>query len=127
MGTRVYFENFSSVDSIAGAYAGDGISKQDIVKVLDDAKIWVAWYGYGDYCGNSFVLYEVNGTLYEVNGSHCSCYGLEGQWKPEKTSWKVLHHILENGTKFADGSYAGGIYAENALRSLVKRKMNAKD
>jgi hypothetical protein len=27
-----------------------------------------------------------------VNGSHCSCHGLEGQWEPEETSMKALEH-----------------------------------
>ena len=30
------------------------------------------------YSGSAFVLFARKGKLYEVYGSHCSCYGLEG-------------------------------------------------
>ena len=44
---------------------------------LNDVNILLAWYGGGDYDGSAFVLFERDGQLYEVNGGHCSCYGLE--------------------------------------------------
>lgn len=44
-----------------------------------------AEYAGGSYEGEALVIYTQDGKLYEVNGSHCSCYGLEGQWKPEET------------------------------------------
>lgn len=46
---------------------------------LEDVKILLASYTYEDYDGSAFVLFLRDGKLYEVNGSHCSCYGLEGQ------------------------------------------------
>jgi uncharacterized protein (DUF1330 family) len=45
--------------------------------------ICAAEYEYEDYDGRASVVFYQNGTLYEVHGSHCSCYGLEGQWEPE--------------------------------------------
>lgn len=50
-----------------------------------DDEILFASYGGGSYEGDAFVLYRKDGKLYEVSGSHCSCYGLEGQWGPEET------------------------------------------
>ena len=79
-----FLTNFAGVDDIVSNY--EGRSAED----LKDAEILVAWYGYGSYCGSSFVLYRKDSKLYEVNGSHCSCYGLEGQWEPEETSWAAL-------------------------------------
>jgi hypothetical protein len=72
----------------------------------NDIEILLASYTYEDYSGNAFVLYrdKISGLLYEVNGSHCSCYGLEGQWTPEETDVKVLRHRLTEGTL---GSYYG--------------------
>lgn len=55
-----------------------------------ECEIILAAYGGGSYNGDAFVLFERDGKLYEVNGSHCSCYGLEDQWKPEETSWAAL-------------------------------------
>lgn len=56
------------------------------VKELESINIIVASYTYVEYTGDAFVLFEKNGTFYEVNGSHCSCYGLENQWEPEEVT-----------------------------------------
>lgn len=42
-------------------------------------------YSYEDYAGEGYVLgYDTEKeTFFEVFGSHCSCYGLEGQWDEE--------------------------------------------
>ena len=43
------------------------------------------------YEGYAWVLCrDAAGQLYEVNGSHCSCFGLEEQWDPDPTSWDYL-------------------------------------
>jgi len=59
--------------------------------------ILFAYYDCPPYEGYAFVLFEKNGQLYEVNASHCSCYGLENQWDPEKTSVKAMLFRCENG------------------------------
>lgn len=53
-------------------------------------KILFAWYEYADYSGSAFVLLKKGRKLYEVNGSHCSCYGLEDQWSLEETNVEAL-------------------------------------
>jgi hypothetical protein len=53
-------------------------------------EILFAWYDRADYSGAALVVFERDGKLYQVNGGHCSCYGLEGQWEPEETSAEVL-------------------------------------
>jgi hypothetical protein len=50
---------------------------------LSEGDVLLAYYGYESYSGEAFVLFQRDGILYEVNGSHCSCHGLEDQWKPE--------------------------------------------
>ena len=57
---------------------------------LEGATILLASYTYENYTGDAFVLFERDGQLFEVNGSHCSCYGLEGQWEPEETTKDAL-------------------------------------
>src|ERR1700756_4478230 len=54
------------------------------------SEVLFASYGGGSYEGDALVIFKHDGKLYEVNGSHCSCYGLEGQWKPEETSVEAL-------------------------------------
>ncbi|MCX6096816.1 MAG: hypothetical protein NT125_08960, partial [Candidatus Bipolaricaulota bacterium] len=53
---------------------------------------------YEDYWGSAFVLLARDGRLYEVNGSHCSCFGLEGQWALEETVLEELANRVVNGT-----------------------------
>lgn len=74
--------------------------------VLDGAKIIVASYTYEDYSGSAYVLFERDGKLFEVHGSHCSCHGLSEdsynggptQWQPEEADEGVIRHRLINGT-----------------------------
>jgi hypothetical protein len=85
---------------------------------LSGAFILLAWYGYGDYDGSAFVLFERGGKLYEVNGGHCSCYGLEDQWDPEETSALELMHRIDNGNLGQDGYYDECTFGDR-LRSIL--------
>lgn len=82
---------------------------------LKGATVYLAWYRYEDYSGSSLVVFKSNGKLYEVNGSHCSCNGLEGQWEPEETSWKALKM-----RRLYDPE------ADAALQELVKKHLKGK-
>lgn len=66
--------------------------------VLDGCNILLASYEYECYEGDAFVLYEKDGKLFEVNGSHCSCYELEEQWKPEETAKEALLKRINDGS-----------------------------
>lgn len=90
-----YSGEFTDRYSVAKEYeAGTGSRWGDDFKVADDfptdEQIIYAHYEAEGYEGSSFVLFERDGKVYEVNGSHCSCYGLEGQWTPEETSWDAI-------------------------------------
>jgi hypothetical protein len=52
---------------------------------LTDENIILARYDTPPYEGYATVVFVKDGKLYEVHGSHCSCYGLEDQWSPEET------------------------------------------
>lgn len=69
-------------------------------EVLQGCEILLASYTYEDYNGDAFVLFRKDGKLFEVNGGHCSCYGLEGQWDPEETS--ILALEIRFGADFKD-------------------------
>ena len=66
------------------------IEMKEALKKYSDKKILFASYGYANSSGDAWVLFEKDGKLFEVNGSHCSCYGLEGQFEPEETDLKAL-------------------------------------
>ena len=63
-----------------------------------DVEILLASYGAPSYEGHAFVLFRRDGVLWEVNASHCSCYGLEDQWCPEETSVAALRYRLDHGS-----------------------------
>ena len=61
-------------------------------------EILLATYGDFGYDGYAYVLFKKDGVLYDVEGSHCSCHGLEGQWEPTETNYLVLKNRVENGS-----------------------------
>ena len=84
-----------------------------------ELEILLASYSYENYSGDAFVLYRSGGKLYEVNGGHCSCYGLEGQWSPEETTIESLQHRLDAGS-LGKGDYDGNEFAKE-LREVISR------
>ncbi len=92
------------------------ISDADLV----DVEILLASYTCEYYDGDAFVLFRKDGKYYEVNGSHCSCYGLEGQWEPEEANLKELYHRITDGTW---GEYRGNeltVKLKELLEKLTK-------
>ena len=95
---------------------------------LDGVEILLASYTYEDYEGEAFVLFRKCGKLYEVNGSHCSCYGLEAQdysgnnettqWEPEETSVESLLKRLNEG-ELGISFYGSSVFASE-LREVLK-------
>ena len=98
---------------IEGVKKDFDISDADLLGV----RILLASYTYEDYSGSAFVLFVRDGKLFEVNGGHCSCYGLEDQWSPEETSVEELRHRLKEGQLGAD-SYYGGNFADQLSQIL---------
>lgn len=78
--------------------------------VLDGCEIVVAYKSVGSWgCdSDAFVVFRRGGRLYEVNGSHCSCYGFEGQWEPEEVP------DVEAICQRDDYCLAGGGYDDDA-------------
>lgn len=79
---KIYFDDFSSEEDVVREFE---ISSEQ----LDGVEILYAIYN-GGYDGEAHVIFRKDGKLYEVNGAHCSCYGLEGQWEPEETTVAAL-------------------------------------
>lgn len=85
-----------------GMLSDFGITKEAIA----GATILIASYTYEDYSGSAYVLFRRDGKLFEVFGSHCSCYGLSesgigdggSQWEPEETTVEAITHRLTKGT-----------------------------
>ena len=80
---KIYYDGFENVDGMMKDF---DITSEE----LEGVEILYACYNGGGYDGEAHVIFRKDGKLYEVNGSHCSCYGLEGQWKPEETSAEAM-------------------------------------
>ena len=67
-----------------------------------EQELLFASYGGGSYEGDAVIIWERNGQLYEAHASHCSCYGLEGQFSPEETSLGALamRETKKNGASY---------------------------
>lgn len=97
-------------------------SKAKAKAAIEDPKyqgldVLFASYCQGNYSGDAFVLFRKDGKLYEVNGGHCSCYGLEGQWDPEETSIEALRKRLDDGSLGAY-DYCGNVFADELRAAL---------
>jgi hypothetical protein len=106
-------------------YAADTSFAEDVLssfrvpnreREAEHIELIAAHYTYEDYSGYAFVVYrdKRDGRVYEVNGGHCSCYGLEGQWEPEEV---VVAELLKRPIYVYDGRENENIRA--ALREAL--------
>ncbi len=58
-------------------------------------EVLAALYETGSYEGSAEVIYRRGDKYYVASGSHCSCYGLEGQWEPEEYDKSTMKAVLE--------------------------------
>ena len=75
--------------------------KEESSKKLDGMSVILAYEsvaGSGEYAESFFLLKRnSDGVLFEVHGSHCSCYGFEGQLDLEETIPAALKYRAING------------------------------
>ena len=75
--------------------------KEESSKKLDGMSVILAYESVSDsreYAKSFFLLKRnCDGALFEVHGSHCSCYGFEGQLDLEETIPAALKYRAING------------------------------
>ena len=108
-------------------YLGMFHNKKDVMErfketndTFNSIKILFAAYDLDGCHSDAFVLLKRGRRLFEVNGSHCSCYDLEGQWEPEDTTIRALRFRLKNGSfgrSFDEGSDIR--FRENLIKVLA--------
>jgi hypothetical protein len=79
-------EEFGSTEqeikaSVASQFYDDRISEYNVLAV---------WSSEPDYSMSCWLLLEKGGTLYEVEGGHCSCNGYEEQFLPAECPIEYL-------------------------------------
>lgn len=122
----VFMNDWSNKESVLFdfGWSWDDEKEQEFVEKHKDANILFASYGQANYSGDAWVLFEKNGKLYEVNGGHCSCYGLEGQWNPDEVMLEELENRLVNGT-FGEDDWSDNNFKEELCKFLdVEFKLN---
>ena len=89
-------------EHIAYRYADDydEASAKVVKDKLENLDVLVAYESVGSWgCDStSFFVFrdKETGILYEMHGSHCSCYGFEGQFRLEETTVEALKSRVEN-------------------------------
>lgn len=81
-----FFNGWESADDLQKDFLGYGeFDKGERLEGFPaDEEILFASYEQGGYEGDSLVLFQRDGKFYYNSASHCSCYGLEGQWSPDE-------------------------------------------
>jgi len=105
----MFLSGFANIEDVGNQFEID----------MKGINIVIASYDYRNYDGRAFVLFEQDGMFFEVNASHCSCYGLEGQWEPEEVSWDELQNRLLKGNL---GTYAP---RDELEKIILKQKLIA--
>lgn len=134
MSTR-YFGDWADWDSMEKGWRGTQwgweVNAPMVEGMATDQEVLFAGYQSQDYQGSALVLFSRDGKLYEVHGSHCSCYGLEGQWSPEETTWEAIAMRPEFAQPGDSGSYGHGWDYDftpagaEALRALVRAAISS--
>ena len=117
----VFLENFANAGDVFNQFQVFGYTswgeENKKLKPPTHIKILFAYYTYEGYSGDAWVLgyNKIIDELFEVNGSHCSCYGLEGQWSEEHIN---LIHLEDRLNKAGYGKWKDGPF-ENAIRKFL--------
>lgn len=85
-----YFGSFHGYEYLSCFDERDSDYNNIVGSYPKDEQILFAAYGGRAYEGSALVVFEDGGKVFEVNGGHCSCNGLEGQWGAEETTWEAL-------------------------------------
>lgn len=103
-----WFGSWQDVERYFELESGSVVPDQVYLAVYDESD--AGYDGYAD------VVYRIGDRYFRVQGSHCSCYGLEGQWEPEEYSREEFLGALSRDMHFWCGESAE-VRAE--LRQLI--------
>lgn len=113
----MYLDGFKDIAAIENEYREKG--------ALESSEVLFAFYGGGSYEGQSLVIYKKDGKYFEVNGSHCSCYGLEDQWSPEETTLESIFQRYFTDDERMPYVFYHDRKAYDALRTILEERLAA--
>ena len=98
MQNRVSLELFDSWDKVRSEF--------QISDNMKEPRYVFAYYNYEDYNGDALVVYGTSKKkFFVVEGGHCSCYGLEGQWNPTEHTHGELVKMSKIGERLTGKYY----------------------
>jgi len=88
------FQGFESLDDIRSKFE---VSEDEKLFPTEDELL----LAYNESCNDGYaeeahIYFVRDGQLYAVYASHCSCYGYEDKWGPEKEDWELVKKHLES-------------------------------
>ena len=89
----VYHDVFNDWGSVAHEFEIDRAEPDEVL---------FAAYECENYSGDALVIFREGGETKAVFGSHCSCYGLEDQWKPEPITAEMIRRMLREDEIYND-------------------------
>ena len=106
---QLYLEDLAGLTQ-EGVYKHISASYEVPIKEVRKYEVLIAYESVGSWgCDSSswFLLRnKEDGKLYETHGSHCSCYGFEGQFEPEETT---VEYLQSPNFYFSCGGYDDNI------------------
>lgn len=108
--SKVYLERFASWDAVSSEFgAGDWDSRT--INTVEPEHVFAA-YDQECYEGSALVVYKDATGYHSVEGSHCSCYGLEDQWKPHDETRDTIRHQATQANSYGPWAKYGPQIAE---------------
>jgi hypothetical protein len=107
-------------EHLENGYSGDIVSKASVKNAIEELDILIAYESVGNWgCDSSsfFLFKDKAGKLYEMHGSHCSCYEFEGQFRLEETESKALWYRMNESKR---GVFSPGGYDYNEDKNIAK-------
>lgn len=105
---REIYDGFNDWDDVMRQFGGVyDWEKKPAPKLERKPRYVNAFYNQDGYEGSACVVYAYNkmGPYYVVEGGHCSCHGLEGQWNPEEVSIEYINRVFHENRYSNAGVY----------------------
>lgn len=120
------YDGFADWADVANNFGGwKKKSRENLEEIPEPEEVLVAANNQECYEGDAWIVYRNGDRYFSVEGSHCSCYGFEDQWRPEeypdaKTFLTALNKGTWNDDYGAKGRYLAMV--KNILEQRIQEK-----
>lgn len=114
-----YYGDFENADDVYSSFCVSDADREGV-------KILFASYENEGYDGYAQVIFYKDEALYEVTGSHCSCYGLEAQWDPQLIDLDEIRGLARRSVRAYGADYSGFLNSIAAALECSVEKLTVK-